>query len=73
MYFIAMITNAQHAPWDGDVPVSNLKGAGLPVASIVRPAKLATIDESAMLRAVGSLPTKDRAKVLESLHAFLAG
>ena len=72
MYFVAMITNAQHAVWDGDVQISNLKGAGLPVPSLVRPAKLATFDESAIIRAVGSLPTKDRAKVLESLHAFLA-
>ena len=72
MYYVAMITNAQHAAWDGDVPISNLKGAGLPVASIVRPAKLATFDESAIIRAVGSLPTKDRAKVVESVQAFLA-
>lgn len=72
MYYVAMVTNAAHAPWDGDVAISNLKGAGLPVPSIVRPAKLATIDESAIVRAVGSLPTKDRAKVLDSLSAFLA-
>jgi mRNA interferase MazF len=64
-----MITNAKHAAWDGDVEVSNLKGAGLPVPSIVRPAKLATFDESAIVRAVGSLPTKDRAEVLKSLGA----
>lgn len=67
-----MITNAQHAPGDGDVEISNLKGAGLPVPSIVRPAKLATVDESVVVRAVGSLPTKDRAKVRESLAEFLA-
>jgi mRNA interferase MazF len=72
LYFVAMITNAQHAAWEGDVTVSNLKGAGLPVASIVRPAKLATFDESAIIRAVGSLPAKDRVKVTESLHAFIA-
>ena len=69
---IAMVTNAAHGPWDGDVAISKLKGAGLPVASIVRPAKLATIDESASVRSVGSLPAKDRVKVLESLAAFLA-
>ena len=72
MYYVAMITNAQHAAWDGDVEVSNLKGAGLPVPSIVRPAKLATVDESVIVRAIGSLPSKDRVKVLESLTAFLA-
>jgi mRNA interferase MazF len=67
-----MITNAKHTVWDGDVEVSNLKGAGLPVPSVVRPAKLATFDESTIVRVVGSLPTKDRHDVLKSLTAFLA-
>ena len=67
-----MVTNANHTAWDEDVEVSNLKGAGLPVASVVRPAKLATFDESAIVRAVGSLPTKDRVEVVKSLTAFLA-
>ena len=67
-----MVTNAKHTAWEGDVEVSNLKGAGLPVASVVRPAKLATFDESAIVRAVGSLPTKDRVEVVKSLTAFLA-
>jgi mRNA interferase MazF len=71
-HHVAMITNAKHTAWDGDVEVSNLKGAGLPVASVVRPAKLATFDESAIVRAVGSLPTKDRVEVVKSLTAFLA-
>lgn len=71
-YYVAMITNARHTAWDGDAEVSNLKGAGLPVPSVVRTAKLATFDESTIVRAVGSLPTKDRAEVLKSLTAFLA-
>jgi mRNA interferase MazF len=72
MYYVAMITNARHAPWEGDVRVSDLKAAGLPVESIVRPAKIATFDESAIYRAVGSLPAGDRKDVLESLRGFLA-
>jgi len=67
-----MVTNANHTAWDEDVEVSNLKGAGLPVPSVVRPAKLATFDESAIVRVIGSLPTKDRAEVVKSLTAFLA-
>lgn len=69
---MAMITSARHELWDGDVSVSNLAGAGLPVPSRVRPAKLATFDESAIVRVIGSLPTKDRVVVLESLRAFVA-
>lgn len=71
MYYVAMITNAQHAPWYGDVQVSDLGLAGLPVESVVRPAKIATFDESAIRRGIGSLPTADRRRVLESLKAFV--
>jgi mRNA interferase MazF len=72
MYYVAMITNAQHDAWDGDVLVSNLKESGLPIASRVRPAKLATFDEAAIGRVIGSLPAIDRARMLESLRTFVA-
>jgi mRNA interferase MazF len=72
MYYVAMITNAQHDAWDGDVLVSNLNESGLPIPSRVRPAKLATFDEPAIGRAIGSLPALDRARVLESLRMFTA-
>lgn len=67
-----MVPNARHEAWDGDVTISNLKGAGRPVASIERPAKLATIDESAIVRGIGSLPAKDRVNVRASLRELLA-
>jgi mRNA interferase MazF len=72
MYYVAMITNAQHDAWEGDVLVSNLPESGLPIPSRVRPAKLATFDESAIVRAVGSLAAADRVKVMESLREFVA-
>jgi mRNA-degrading endonuclease toxin of MazEF toxin-antitoxin module len=72
MYYVAMVTNAEHRPWDGDVPVSDLKLAGLPIPSIVRSAKLATIDQTAILRAVGILPNRDRSQVADAIQAFLA-
>ena len=72
MHYVAMITNAAHRAWTGDVPVSDLRAAGLPVASVVRPAKIATIDEQALIRVVGTLPKADRARVSASIHKFLA-
>jgi mRNA interferase MazF len=72
MYYVAMVTNAAHPPWEGDVPISDLKLAGLPIPSIVRSAKIATIDESAMVRALGSLPKVDRGLVSIAIRAFLA-
>lgn len=49
-----MITSAQNRGWPGDVPVNNLAAAGLPVPSVVRTAKIATIEaaDAAKLGAV---------------------
>ncbi len=39
-----MITSAENRGWPDDVPVTNLKMAGLPSPSLIRSAKIATID-----------------------------
>ena len=57
-----MITSAEHYGWPGDVVISDLGGAGLPAASIVRPAKIATIDAHDAGR-LGTLPPPDREAV----------
>ena len=44
LLWVAMITSAQNRGWPGDVPVGNLRMAGLPVPSLVRTAKIATIE-----------------------------
>lgn len=62
LLWLAMITSAANRGWNGDVPISDLRKAGLPIASIVRPAKLATIDAGIAER-LGTLPTEDRATV----------
>ena len=41
-----LITSAENRGWPDDVPVANLKLAGLPVPSLIRSAKIATIDAS---------------------------
>jgi len=46
LLWVSMITSAENRGWPGDVPVSNLGTAGLPAPSIVRTAKIATIDAS---------------------------
>ena len=71
-YFIAMITSAGHAPVEGDVGISDIGTAGLPVDSLVRPSKLATVGRSAFRKRIGTLPKADRLRVLDSLHRFLA-
>jgi mRNA interferase MazF len=44
LLWLAMITSATHQNWPGDVMILDLDGAGLPAPSVVRPAKIVTID-----------------------------
>lgn len=44
LLWVVMITSAENRGWPGDVPVSGLARAGLPVASLIRTAKIATIE-----------------------------
>jgi mRNA interferase MazF len=39
-----MITSAANRGWSGDVAIANLSTAGLPAPSVIRTAKIATID-----------------------------
>ena len=47
LLWVVMVTSARNRGWPDDVPVTDLKLAGLPVPSIIRSAKIATIDASA--------------------------
>ncbi len=44
LLWVMMITSAANRGWPGDVPVNNLAAAGLPVPSVIRTAKIATIE-----------------------------
>ncbi len=70
--YLAMVTSAANSGWPGDVPVSNLRGAGLPVPSVVRPAKIMTLNDSRIVRRLGALPKADQAQVVAALRVFLA-
>ena len=61
---LAMITTATHSPWPGDVPINDLKAAGLPESSVVR-WKLFTLDATFIIRRAGALSAKDRAACRE--------
>jgi len=72
LLWLAMITSAEHRGWPGDVVISDLGGAGLPAASIVRPAKIATIDARDAGR-LGTLPPTDRRAVRDYFRQRLSG
>lgn len=44
LLWVVMITSAANRGWPGDLPVSNLATTGLPVPSLIRTAKMATIE-----------------------------
>jgi mRNA interferase MazF len=71
LLWLAMITSAEHHGWPGDVLISDLGGAGLPASSIVRPAKMATVDARDAGR-LGTLPGADRGAVRAYLRQRLA-
>jgi mRNA interferase MazF len=54
LLWVLMITSAKNKPWAGDVEVTHLEEAGLPAPSVVRCAKVATIEAAAATR-IGSL------------------
>jgi mRNA interferase MazF len=67
-----MVTSAANPAWPGDVPVSNLRGAGLPAPSVVRPAKIMTLNASGIVRRLGALPKADQVQVVAAVRVFLA-
>ena len=70
-YFLMMITSAQHTRIYGDVLIRDLKLAGLPGESIVRPSKIATFEEASFVRRIGALTVKDRKAVSAQLRELL--
>jgi len=54
LLWVLMITSAKNKPWAGDVEVAYPEEAGLPAPSVVRCARIATIEASAATR-IGAL------------------
>jgi mRNA interferase MazF len=68
LLWVAMITSAVNKGWPGDLEIKNLERAGLPAESIVRAAKIATI-EAADAEGLGRIPPA----LLKRVVAQLAG
>jgi len=71
LLWVLMVTSAENRSWADDVAVSDLTQAGLPAPSIVRTAKIATI-EAKEAELIGTLPAADRSKVAEHLRRVLS-
>ena len=70
LLWLVMITSAENRGWPSDVGISDLRAAGLPAPSIVRPAKIATVDAGDAQR-LGALPHADRKAVAAGLRTIL--
>ena len=72
LLWVVMITSAENRGWSGDVPVANLDMAGLPVPSVIRSAKIATIEASDGIR-LGRISAIQRRRVARTLLRVLGG
>jgi mRNA interferase MazF len=70
LLWLVMITSAENRGWPDDVGISDLSTAGLPAPSILRPAKIATVDARDAQR-LGTLPHADREAVASGLRGIL--
>lgn len=72
LLWVAMITSAENRGWPGDVAVSDLRLAGLPVPSVVRSAKIATIEAADAVR-LGRVAAAPLRRVIEHIARELSG
>lgn len=66
LVWVVMITSAGNRGWSGDVPVTDLALAGLPAPSLIRTAKIATIDAADAAR-LGKISAASLRKVLAAV------
>ncbi len=71
LLWLVMVTSAANRGWPGDLLVSDVATAGLPIPSIIRPAKIATI-EARDAEPLGKLPPRDRRAVRHYLRERLS-
>jgi mRNA interferase MazF len=71
LVWLAMVTSADNRGWDCDVAVSDQESAGLPSASLVRTAKIATVDADRIVRRIGKLASKDARAVATQIRGYL--
>lgn len=70
LIWVLMITSAQNRGWPGDVVLDDLSGTGLPAPSVIRTAKITTIETRDATR-LGCIGDAVRAEVLGRLRDHL--
>lgn len=70
LLWVVMITSAENRRWPGDLAIADLAAAGLPAPSVIRTAKIATIeaaDASKLGRIVPALYRRVAGQLSENL------
>ena len=71
LLWVLMITSAVNRGWPGDVEIADHAAAGLPVASVIRTEKIATI-EARDAEPVGQLPQSAQTATIEQVWQHLS-
>lgn len=64
LLWVLMVTSSAHRRWALDIDITDFRAAGLPSPSMVRTAKIATI-EAADAQRIGALPAAHREAVMQ--------
>ena len=71
LLWVVMITSAENRAWPSDIPlVEDYRAIGLPAPSLIRPAKIATL-EAADAEAIGRLPDHLLSAVRQAIQKVL--
>lgn len=71
LLWVCMITSAANRGWPEDVAIADLAMAGLPAPSVIRPAKIATID-AAVADRLGRIARRELTAVMRVISRFVA-
>jgi len=70
LLWVLMITSAENRGWPGDIVVTDTGDAGLPAPSVIRTAKIATIEADGAT-SIGCLAPAQRPAVADALRQTL--
>jgi mRNA interferase MazF len=70
LLWVMMITAAENRPWAHDIEIKDIGKAGLPIPSVIRPAKIATI-ESKDVEVLGKVASSIQRQVLRAMRTIM--
>lgn len=71
LYWLLMITSAQHVPQSSDIAIEDWQAAGLPAPALIRTTKIMTISRPQILRHIGALAAGDQMRATLELSRFI--